>query len=101
MHLDEGTLRRSIDEPDSLDAQGRTHLDGCAACREHRDQLAGNALFAQRHLAENAPAFDAQSRPVRVAEPRRRPAWMAPAIALGAAAAVVLALAFTPLGGIA
>ncbi len=101
MHLDEGRLRRSIDEPDSLDTRGRTHLEGCAACREHRDRLKGNALFTQRLLAQNAPAFDAQTAVARVAEPRRRPAWMTPAVALAAAAAVVLALAFTPLGGIA
>lgn len=102
MHLDEGTLRRAIDEPDSLDAQGREHLDACAACGARRNELERNALFAQRLLAQNVPAFDAQTRGPRTAESRRRrPAWMAPAIALAAAACVALALTFTPLGGVA
>jgi hypothetical protein len=102
MHSDDGTLRRSIDEPDSLDAQERAHVDGCASCGERRNELARTALFAQGFLAHGVPAFDAQTRVARVAEPRRRrSAWMASAMALAAAAAVVLALAFTPLGGIA
>jgi hypothetical protein len=101
MHLDDGTLRRSIDEPGSIDAGQRAHLDVCANCRSLRGELENNAAFAQRLLPEDAPAFDARARVARVARLRARPAWMAPAIALAAAAGVVLALAFTPLGGIA
>jgi hypothetical protein len=102
MHLDDGTLRRSIDEPDSIDAGGRAHLLACATCRDRRNELERDAFFAERLLAENVSPFDARTRFARVAEPRRRrPAWIAPAIALAAAAGVVLALAFTPLGGIA
>ena len=101
MHLDEGTLRRSIDEPDSVDAAAREHLDGCAQCRNLRSELEGNASFAQGLFMGDAPAFDPRTRVARAALPRRRPAWLAPGMALAAAACVVLALAFTPLGGIA
>lgn len=101
MHLDEGKAA-PLDRRARFARYAGPHAPrGCAACREHRDRLKGNALFTQRLLAQNAPAFDAQTAVARVAEPRRRPAWMTPAVALAAAAAVVLALAFTPLGGIA
>jgi hypothetical protein len=102
MHLGEGVLRRSIDEPESLDAAGSTHLGACAACRDRRSELERNASFAERLIAESSPVFDAHSRVARVAQPRlRRPTWIAPAIAIAAAAGIVLALAFTPLGGVA
>ncbi|HTA39600.1 MAG TPA: hypothetical protein VK760_11005 [Candidatus Acidoferrales bacterium] len=101
MHVDEGTLRRSIDEIDSLDAGARAHLDGCAQCRDLRSELERTASFAHGYLAQDLPAFQARNRTAHAVLPRRRPVWFAPAIALAAAACVAFALAFTPLGGIA
>ena len=101
MHVDEGMLRRSIDEPDLIGAADRAHADACEACRERRRELERNASFAQRLLTGDAPVFATYVSVAPVVRVRRRPAWMAPAIAVAAAAAVVLALAFTPLGGIA
>jgi hypothetical protein len=100
MHSDDGTLRRSIDEPDSMDGAERAHLGECEACRGRIGELEGNASFARQLLSADGPAFELP-RVATIAVPRNRPAWMAPAIALAAAACLVCAIAFTPLGSVA
>jgi hypothetical protein len=100
MHLDEGTLRGSIDEPSFMNEGERAHLDACGTCLQRRSELEQNASFARRLLTGDAPVFATHGLVVPVIR-KRHPAWVAPAIAIAAAAAVVLALAFTPLGGIA
>jgi anti-sigma factor RsiW len=93
-----------MDEPESVDARLREHVEACPQCRSRRDEFAENAAFAQRLFAERpplagvAPSFEAamRSRPTR----RSRPAWLSGAIGLAAAACVAMALAFTPLGGL-
>jgi anti-sigma factor RsiW len=39
MHLSDGTLRRSVDEPFALDAVRRRHLEACSQCRQRVDAI--------------------------------------------------------------
>jgi hypothetical protein len=89
VHYDDSALRRSIDEPGEVEAGLQAHVDACRRCRARRDGFADDADFAARLYSGGAVAR------------RTRPAWIAPAIGLAAAACLVLALAATPLGGVA
>jgi hypothetical protein len=118
-HLDEGTLRRLLDQPGDTTSAERHHLTGCAACsarqqsleavaREaagalnqdtaHRlDVASARAVVGARRLAGQTALRDAGSRR------RRSTRGPVPPLFAGAAAAaaVALALAFTPLRGVA
>jgi hypothetical protein len=101
-HLDEGELRRLIDEPGGFDDEVRRHAAACDVCRARRAALEADARLAARLLA-GAPVVDAQRAYAlvqeRIAARTVRPAWYRPLAACAAAAAFVLALIFTPLGG--
>lgn len=99
-HIDEGELRRSIDEPDAFSQAQREHAASCAQCSTVMEELRGNAQFAGAAFegAVHADASRARVRLVREIAARRAPRWYFPA-AITAAAAFALALAFTPLGG--
>jgi hypothetical protein len=107
-HLDDGALRRLIDEPLAAAEADRLHLDGCDACRSRRELLATEAAGAARLLAvpafepEAASAFNlVKSRTAVATAPRRawaRFSWNAPRAArplvLVAAVVAIGALAF-------
>ena len=59
-HLDDGELRRLIDEPLAAAEADRRHLEACQDCRARRDLLAGEAGAAAELLA--VPDFQPDSR---------------------------------------
>ncbi|HYL71432.1 MAG TPA: hypothetical protein VEY89_09070 [Candidatus Dormibacteraeota bacterium] len=65
MHLSDGTLRRWIDEPLSLDAAQRRHLDACDNCRARTSAIKPDAERAAVALAVQAPAPDVDAALVR------------------------------------
>lgn len=103
-HLDEGELRRLLDEPGAFDEAQRLHAASCALCRARSAELSDGAAFAARLFA-GEPAVDA-SRAYRNVQERlweraAAPQWYRSLAACAAAAVFVLALFFTPLGGLA
>lgn len=101
-HLDEGELRRMLDEPGAFDDEMRRHAAVCDVCRARGAAIEADARLAAR-LLTGAPAVDPARAYARVqerlTERAERPAWYRPLAACAAAAAFVLALIFTPLGG--
>jgi hypothetical protein len=57
-HLSADLLRRHRDEPDALSSADKEHLLACPRCRALRDDIAGNAAFAERALALPAERLD-------------------------------------------
>jgi hypothetical protein len=53
-HLDDGALRRSIDDPLWLAAPARAHLASCASCTGRRSEIARPAQFAAQRLGFDA-----------------------------------------------
>ena len=119
-HLDDGTLRRLIDEPFSTAALERSHFTSCARCRERAGAIATDAASVGSVLSA-LPVGDldpagASARLVRTAgasaplslrerfdrfyEQRGRSLSVPVAAGLAAAAVIVL-LAFTPVGTLA
>jgi hypothetical protein len=119
-HLDEGTLRRSIDEPLALAPRALAHVKACAVCAARRDTMAAAADSVAAAFAQELPQSDprqAFSELRRRLELRANPltvwerlsdfsAWRLRGYAkgLGAAAAVAIAVllfVFTPVGTLA
>jgi hypothetical protein len=100
-HLDDGALRRLIDEPLAASEADRLHLEGCDACGSRRELLATEAAGAARLLA--VPAFEpdatralnlVRSRTAVAPAPRRawaRWSWTLPRFGRPLALAVALA----------
>ena len=65
-HLNDGTLRRMLDDPDAITAPDREHYAGCADCRARHDAMAGDARAATNLLAVPAASFDASAAYERV-----------------------------------
>jgi hypothetical protein len=103
-HLDDGTLRRLIDEPAG---GGADHAAECAACRDRVEALRAEAAPARAILAGPPDAVDvaAALRAVRARAAGtggRRPLFLSPwAGALAALVVLGLLIAFTPLGTVA
>jgi hypothetical protein len=101
-HLDSGELRRMLDEPEAFSADRQAHVHACDACNTLMDSLRDDARFASRAFSgevgvDTAGAFER----VRI-RAVRQPAFAhlyRPLGALAAAAVLVLAFVFTPLGG--
>jgi hypothetical protein len=79
-HLDDGVLRRLIDEPLAASEADRGHLAGCAACRERGDRIAAEATAAGALLAVSSFEPDAGAALARVRNlaapaPAPRRAW--------------------------
>jgi len=55
-HLDDGALRRLIDEPMAAGTRDRLHLEGCASCQSRSESVAADAAMATRLLAVAEPA---------------------------------------------
>lgn len=120
-HLDEGILRRLLDEPSSVSADARAHYQDCEPCRKAAAEMAAdaravgaalgridstpvdvNASFAQlaRRIETSAPMSPSIRQ--RLADLRWRSRRFAAPIAFAAAAAAAIALlAFTPVGTLA
>jgi hypothetical protein len=117
-HLDEGALRRLLDEPFAADDDQRHHLATCPRCRVRSDQIAADAHAAARLMAvpvtrANGPAALAAVRRRVAAEgivPARRPRFATlrgfrsdrkPAVGAAAALALIAALLWTPAASLA
>ena len=79
MHLSDGTLRRSIDEPHALDAVRRRHLGACPRCRRRAEVLRAHSQRVTAVLsAELIPPPDTGAAlrrvHVRLSAPDRKPA---------------------------
>jgi hypothetical protein len=110
-HLADGTLRRLVDESDSLDDAQASHLASCAACRSKMTQISDDAgrtsAALRRALSADTSGVDSDAADIanawravsaRLAR-RRSPLLAGPwLIAATAAAAAVCVLAFTPVG---
>ena len=71
-HLNDGTLRRMLDDPDAITAPEREHFSTCADCKARRDSLGADARQAADLLAVPATGFDAAAAYKRItAEPAR------------------------------
>jgi hypothetical protein len=66
MHLSDGTLRRWLDEPLSVDAVKRRHLDACELCRRHVTSVRADADRVEAALAVAPPAVDPAAALVRL-----------------------------------
>lgn len=101
-HLDSGELRRMIDEPEAFGDQARLHAKTCGECRARGALVASDAEHAARVFAGEVSA-DYTHAYLRMRErlsgqpaaSRRYSSLAAGALA----AAFVLGLFFTPLGG--
>ena len=122
-HLDDGTLRRIVDEPLAVPTLARQHYDACKECQTRGDQIREQARFVADALSGAGPPADAGSAYGRFAGLLASDAtsgtsigvgeriadfyrWsgrrvVAPVAASLAAAAVVLVFAFTPVGTLA
>ena len=59
-HLNDGTLRRIVDDPDAITAPDREHYATCAECRTRFDAMAEDARATSNLLAAVPTAdFDA------------------------------------------
>ena len=111
MHLSDGTLRRTLDEPHALDAVRRRHLDACPRCRRRADALRADSdrvaavltapvappdtVAALRRVQARLsdPARHPAVRPRWLRDPRRRARvtrWSAAALGAAALGAVLV-----------
>jgi hypothetical protein len=114
-HLDDGTLRRLVDEPFAVASLAQQHYRQCAACQTRGAAMSAEARSVADALrGDDAPvhaaaAFDRFSDRIATSPPppvryrfealgRRA---IAPVAAVLAAAAVLLLFAFTPIGTLA
>ena len=100
-HPDSGQLRRAIDEPERA-PEILAHSRECAQCGAALEALRADAAFCASALGGTI-ATDEDAAYQRVRDRALRPApltaLLRPVAALAAAAAIVLALVLTPLGG--
>jgi len=104
-HLNDGTLRRMLDDPDAITAPEREHYSTCAECKARQEALSADAREAAALLAVPAASFDAGAAYKAVAsKPADRPRFgfrlpiIKPStrpILAGLALAVVVALVAT------
>ena len=116
-HADDGALRRMLDEPFAVSSVVKRHIDSCAQCQARAAIIADEAEAAKAALGtaaasgvdaasaysrfmarETAPARGATVGLQRIIGRRR---YVAPAVGALAAAILVLAFVFTPIGTLA
>jgi hypothetical protein len=66
MHLSDGTLRRSLDEPVAIDARSRAHLEACDRCRRRLAGVTANAASVGAMFASPVPAVDVDAARLRL-----------------------------------
>ncbi|MGH2443828.1 MAG: hypothetical protein ACRDFX_11805 [Chloroflexota bacterium] len=114
-HLDDGSLRRMVDEPFSLADTLRSHYETCSRCKERFASIADDAVFAAGKLTSQPHAVNAGAALAAVrARAQRPPAEHArwsrrvrdagirrPLSGLVAALVVASAIIWTPAGSLA
>jgi hypothetical protein len=60
-HLNDGTLRRMLDDPDAITAPDREHFSTCAECKARQEALGADAQAAAALLTVPAAGFDASA----------------------------------------
>lgn len=115
-HLDDGTLRRMVDEPLAVSQAERRHYEGCVDCAARYTGIAEDAKATAALFSAPLPSVSAAAALSRVEErvdrnpstsasaPSRRLHQWRPLGLFGAAAAataLVAAIAFTPAGSLA
>lgn len=119
-HADDGALRRMIDEPFAVSSEMKQHIDGCSQCQARAAAIADEASVASAALGavggapvdptsayarfnerEKEPARGVASLGLRRILNDRRSRFVAPAIGALAAATLILAFVFTPIGTLA
>lgn len=120
-HADDGALRRMLDEPFAVSTDVKRHIEGCAECTARAAAMADEARVAASALGDRsgfgaADPAAAYARFMKRATGRTRVSmtarlrafaggrnrrYVGPAVGVLAAAAVVVALVFTPIGTLA
>lgn len=72
-HLNDGTLRRMVDDPDAIAAPDREHFAGCADCKSRFETMSADAKSAAQLLALPAAGFDADRAFKRLSAQPARP----------------------------
>ena len=73
MHPSDGTLRRTLDEPDAVDAANRKHVAACARCAARVQRMSADAGWVQAMLPAHDPAVDVPGARARLAAHRGSP----------------------------
>src|SRR5215472_5397505 len=119
-HADDGALRRMLDEPFAVSSEVKRHIEGCAQCQARASLIADEAQIASEALGNaGGDAVDAASAYARFNEREktgnrgvaslglrrmmsdRQRRYVAAAIGALAAAALILAFVFSPIGTLA
>lgn len=122
-HLDDGTLRRLIDEPLAVSSASQRHFEHCAECTARGESIRTQAQHVAHLMLVDPDAVAAQDALARFVDrsltadrPRESPSlrerfvdfyvwrgrrFVAPIVAATAAVAALLLLAFTPVGSVA
>jgi hypothetical protein len=72
-HLNDGTLRRMVDDPDAVAAPDREHFAGCAECKARFAGMEADAKTATALLATPETSFDANAAYRRMTAQPARP----------------------------
>ena len=72
-HLNDGTLRRMLDDPDAITAPDREHFSTCAECKARQEKLGADARAAAALLTVPAAGFDAGAAYKHIAAAPARP----------------------------
>jgi hypothetical protein len=67
MHLSDGTLRRSLDEPVAVDSRSRRHLESCGRCRRQLAGVTDDAARVGAMFASRQPEVDVEAARLRFA----------------------------------
>lgn len=67
MHLSDGTLRRSLDEPVAVDPRSRRHLESCDRCRRRLAGVTDDAARVGAMFAAHDPVVDVEAARLRLA----------------------------------
>ncbi len=67
MHLSDGTLRRSLDEPVAVDPRSRRHLESCGRCRRRLAGISDDAAKVGTMFAAREPVVDVEAARLRFA----------------------------------
>ena len=74
-HLNDGTLRRMLDDPDAITAPDREHFSTCAECKVRQEALSADAREAAALLAVPDAGFNQASAYKRITAAPARPRY--------------------------
>ena len=72
-HLNDGTLRRMLDDPDAITSPEREHFDHCVECKARQQTLAADARSVAAVLSAPPATFDAAAAYKRISSQPARP----------------------------